>query len=69
VEIYQDQTLRKELNNLAKHLYDDTNLSKIRNELVSNPSKFKEKYMIRKQVLHCQDEFKYNIGESCYLNL
>jgi hypothetical protein len=57
LDLYKDQTLRKELSSLEQHQLEDP--ISIGKELESDPSKFQEKYMIRDQVLHCNDKRTY----------
>jgi hypothetical protein len=59
LDLYKGQTLRKELSSLAQHQLEDPVLCTIREELESGPSKSKEKYTIRDQVLHCTDKRTY----------
>jgi hypothetical protein len=40
LDIYQDQTLKRELSNLTGHQRNDPNLLKITDELTKNPTKF-----------------------------
>jgi hypothetical protein len=50
-----DQTVKKELGNLAKHQSSDPLLAKIRESLEEDPSSSNEKYMLRDDILYCKD--------------
>jgi hypothetical protein len=54
-----NKTLRKELSSLEQRQLEDPVLFTVRKELESDPSKFKEKYMIRDQVQHSKDKRTY----------
>jgi hypothetical protein len=59
LDLYKDQTLRKELSSLEQHQLEVSVLFIIREELENDLSKFQEKYMIRDEVLHCKDKRTY----------
>jgi hypothetical protein len=50
LDLYKDQTLRKELKSLEQHQFEDPVLFSIREEVESDPSKFQETYMVRDQL-------------------
>jgi hypothetical protein len=59
LEIYQDSGLKNELNNLVEYQCKDPKLSKISIELSKEPMKFREKYMLKRNLLYRKDNNKY----------
>jgi hypothetical protein len=54
-QLGNDKALMKELGNLSEHQLGDPTLKKLREELESNPDKYKGRYMIRDNTLHCRN--------------
>lgn len=51
-----NKTLLKELGNLSHHQLSDPVLAKIREQLKKKPNEYKDRYMIRDQVLLCRND-------------
>jgi hypothetical protein len=59
IDLKIDNTLRKELKELAKHQLEDVTLVKIRQQLMNNSLALKEKYLVRDDILYFQDKIRY----------
>jgi hypothetical protein len=59
IDLGADRTLVRELGNLSEHQLGDPALRKLRDKLERDPSKFKDRYMVRDEVLFCKNDRTY----------
>jgi hypothetical protein len=61
-----DKTLMREFGNLSEHHLGDPTLKKLRDELEEDPSKYRDKYTVRDQLLFCKNDRTHPYWRICY---
>jgi hypothetical protein len=56
IDLGADRTLIRELGNLSGHQLGDPAIRKLRDELERDPSKYRDKYMVREGILFCKND-------------
>jgi hypothetical protein len=65
IQIYEEKTLKKELQTLAKLQDEDERLAAIKGKVTSHPITVKDRYRIQENMLYCRKTKTNTDGKLC----